>query len=152
MQALETQIEELEKKRDRWLAINLIGFIVWDGFRIMDNYLIEGGVNNTLEFIYFLGWITWIIGLIQMFRLGYSVKKTHLASQVLNDEWVEFIRLKSWRLAFIMIVLIQIVIIGLQIFTVSVSGILSAELTLFVAVVSAIAAFIYYNKVADGRI
>ncbi len=49
MTTVETQIEELEKMRSRWLLINLIGFVLWDGFRIFDSYLIEGRTCNSLS-------------------------------------------------------------------------------------------------------
>jgi len=151
MKTLEIQLEELEKMRAKWLLVNLVGFVFWDGFRIANNYLIEGGISTMLLIVYGLGWLTWVIGLVQLSRLSTKVKKTKLASQVLNDELVEFNRLKAWRVALFAVILTQVVVIVSNFLSVEVSGILSAEITVFVGVVSAITAFLYYDQsVANG--
>lgn len=151
MKSLETQIEELETMRTRWLLVILLGFIFWDGFRIIDGHLVEGGIANSLQIIIWTGWLIWVIGLVQLTRVGLKVKKTKMASQILNDELVELTRLKSWRFALIAVVSTQVVIICAPLFSIEISGILSAELSIFVAVVSALSAFTYYeNELANA--
>jgi hypothetical protein len=145
MTTVETQIEELEKMRTRWLLVNLIGFVLWDGFRIIDSYLIEGGIATPFQIINLFGWLTWTLGLVQLTRLGFKAKKVRQASQILNDELVEIYRLKSWRLALFVVLLTQMVIIALSILSFDVSGILSAEISIFTAVTAALSAFIYYE-------
>ncbi len=147
MKALEKQIEDLEKMRISWLLINLIGFILWDGFRIIDGHLIDGGISNSLQIFLLLGWLIWIIGFVQLIRVGLKVKKTKLASQILNDELVELNRLKSWRLGLIVVVMTQAVVIFLSSISFDISGILSAEISIFIAVIAVISAFIYYEVV-----
>ncbi len=145
MTTVETQIEELEKMRSRWLLINLIGFVLWDGFRIFDSYLIEGGLATHFQIIYLFGWLTWTLGLVQLTRLGFKAKKVRQASQILNDELVELNRLKSWRLALFVVLITQVVIIALSFLSFDVSGILSAEISIFAAVTAALSAFTYYQ-------
>lgn len=149
--SLETQIEELEKMRTRWLCANLTGFILWDGFRIIDGHLTEQGVAAHFQIILWLGWLIWILSFIQLIRLGFKVKKVKQASQILNDELVEFNRFKSWRLALVVTVLTQAVIITLSAFSFNISGVLSAEISIFTAVTVALSAFIYYDTdIANG--
>ncbi|WP_109831463.1 hypothetical protein [Reichenbachiella versicolor] len=151
MKNLESQIEELEKMRTTWLLVFLIGFIFWDGFRIVTNHFPENKMVNYATTISLLGWLTWTLGLIQMFRMGYKVKKVKQAAQILNDELVELNRLKSWRIAFITVVLAQLAIMALSLLSFDISGILSAEISIFIAVTVALSAFIYYNKsIANG--
>lgn len=146
MEAQATEIEALEKMRTRWLLVNLIGFIVWDGFRIIDGYLIEGGLAITFQFILFLGWLTWVLGFVQLTRLGLKAKKTKMALAILNDELVEHSRFKTWRFAFIIVVLTQVVIVVSSLISIEISGMLAAEISIYAAVVSAIAAFIYFER------
>lgn len=151
MKTLESQIEELETMRIRWLLVNLIGFILWDGFRVIDRYLIDGGLSGPMQIFTFLGWLLWVISFIQLIRLGNKVKKTKLASEILNDELVELSRLKSFQIAFGCVVIMQVVIIGISSVSFEISGALSAELSIFTAVVTAISAFIYFDKqMANG--
>lgn len=148
MEALATEIEALEKMRTRWLLVNLMGFIIWDGFRIVDGYLINGGINNSLQVVLILGWLIWTLGFIQLTRLGFKAKKTKMAMEVLNDELVEHSRLKTWRFAFIVVVITQVVIVVLSLISIEISGMLAAEVSIYMAVVSAIAAFIYFERSA----
>lgn len=142
----ETQIAYLEKMRTRWLLIVLIGFVLWDAFRIMDSYIIEGETAFHFKIVYFFGWLTWVLGVIQLTRLGIKANKVRQATQILNDELVKIYRLKSWRLALFVVLLTQVVILSLSMFSLNISGILSAEISIFTAVTAALSAFIYYEK------
>lgn len=150
MNALVTEIETLEKMRTRWLLVNLIGFIIWDGFRMMDSYVISGGISNTYQIILIIGWLIWVLGFVQLTRLGMKAKKTKMALQILNDEMVTATRFKTWRLALIAVVLTQVFIVALSFGSIEISGVLAAELTIFVAVVSAIGSFIFFDRNTDG--
>ncbi|MDW3196531.1 MAG: hypothetical protein R8G66_29415 [Cytophagales bacterium] len=146
MNTLANEIEALERMRTRWLLINLIGFIIWDGFRMLDSYVISGGISNTYQIILIIGWLIWVLGFIQLTRLGMKAKKTKMALQVLNDEMVAATRLKTWRLALIAVVFTQVGIIALSFDYIQISGVFAAELTIFVSVVSAIGSFIYFDR------
>ncbi len=146
MSTLTSELEALEKMRSQWLLINLIGFMIWDGFRILDNYLITGGLSNTFQIVLIVGWLIWTLGFIQLTRLGFRAKKTKVALEVLNDELVEHSRLRSWRFALIAVVLTQVIIMLLSFGSIEISGILAAELSLYVVVVSAIAGFVYFDR------
>jgi len=142
---LENRLEELEQMRSKWLFINLVGFVLWDGLRMIDLYILEE-LNPLGQILLWSGWLIWTVGLVQLTRLGFKVKKTKMATQILNDEWIELSRLKSWRLAFLAVTLTQVAIIVLNLFSFQISGIFAAELSIFVAVVSALLAFLYFNQ------
>ena len=151
METLEKQIDEFEKKRISWLLVNLIGFILWDGFRIIENYLINGKVNPLFQLFIFLGWLIWVLGFVQLVRLSKKVRKIKQAQQILNDELVELNRLKSLRFALIVVALVQVSIIALSVFAVDITGVLAAEVSVFAVVTSVLSAFVYYDKrLANG--
>ncbi len=129
-----------------WLLINLIGFCIWDSLRIAEAYFLDTPMNKLLAATMWFGWLVWTLGLVQLIRLGLKMKKTRLALQVLNDEFIQLNRLKAWRTAFIAVVVTQVVIIILTVSTTEISGILAAELSIFVSVAAATGAFLYYNR------
>lgn len=151
MNDLEEQLENLETSRANWLLINLIGFCIWDSLRIVDSYVLVAPTNPFLAATMWLGWLIWIVGLAQLTRLGLKMKRTRLALEVLNDEFIQLNRLKAWRAGFIGVVFTQIAIIIFTTFTTGISGILAAEISIFVSVTTAIAAFLFYNRsVSNG--
>lgn len=145
MKTLQTQVEALEQKRSKWLVVNLIGFCIWDGARIIDSYILDKQYNTILTGIILLGGLFWMISLIQILRLGYEMKKDKQVLQVLIDELIQLNRFKAWRIALVAVGLAQVFIILLASFVTEVSGILAAEVSIFVLVISALGGFLYYN-------
>lgn len=39
MTETKTLPEQLENQRSKWLILNLLGFVLWDGMRILDHYV-----------------------------------------------------------------------------------------------------------------
>lgn len=145
MEMLQEQLESLEKWRTKWLYINLVGFCIWDGTRIAKNYLLEDSKHGILTIILLIGWLIWISGLFQLIRFSNKVKKTRQAMHILNDELTQFNRLKAWKTAFLIVCTAQILVIVTSSFITEISGIFVAELSIFLAVVSAIGSFLYYD-------
>lgn len=139
------EAENLDKKRSQWIAINLIGFIIWDGMRILGNYFIHGEVHPLLFITEIIGWLIWTISLIWIIRTSKRINKDENLKTVLNDEYVVVSRLKSWRAGFISILITQVVILLIAL-TVTISGQLSAEISIFVGVGSAMLSFIVYHR------
>lgn len=148
MENLQTQVEELEQKRSKWLILNLIGFCVWDGSRIIQNYLMDN--HPALTLITLLGWLIWVVSLVQILRLGKKISADRHVFQILNDELIELTRFKSWRAALVAVTITQGFIILLTSFVTEVSALFAAELTIFVAVLSSIGSFLYYNSQDGG--
>lgn len=145
MKNLQIKIEELEQKRSKWLIIGLIGFCIWDGLRIVDRYILSDHTYPILTGMLLLGWLIWSVGLIKILQIGKKLKHDKHVNQILNDELVELNRLKSWRFSLLMIGLTQVFIV-ITSFVTNISGILAAELSIFVLVISAIGGFLYYNR------
>lgn len=150
MEKLQVQVEVLEQNRSKWLLINLIGFCIWDGLRIVDNYLLGNYTSALLTGVTLLGWLIWIVGLIQIVRIGKEMGRNKQLAQILNDELIELNRFKAWRASLVMIVLTQGVIVITTLFVTEISGILAAELSIFVSVTSAIGGFLYFNKESNA--
>lgn len=127
-----------------------IGFCIWDGLRIIDNYLLENHTFPLLTGIMLLGWLIWLVGLIQIIRIGKEMNGNKLMSQILNDELIEHNRFKAWRASLVMVALTQVFIVMTTLFVTEVSGILAAELSIFVLVTSAIVGFLYFNKESNA--
>lgn len=152
MEKLQEELEGLEKWRTKWLFINLIGFCLWDGMRIAINYFLEASKNPILVAVMGLGWLLWILGLVQLLRFGAKARKTKQALQILNDELVTSNRLKAWRTGFLALSFTQVVIIVVTTLGMEVQGILAAEVSIFVAVTSAIGSFLYFNTEQNGGV
>lgn len=144
MEKLQTQVEVLEQTRAKWLFLNLIGFCIWDGLRIIENYLLER-TNPVITGIMIFGWLIWIISLIQILRLGKEMKKNKQLLQILNDELIELNRFKTWRIALFAVGLTQVFIIILTSFVTEISGLFASELSIFIIVVFCIGGFLYFN-------
>ena len=143
------ELELLEKWRIKWMTINLLGFCIWDGLRIGTSHFWDKP-SLILTIVMWIGWVIWVAGFVQLTRLSLKSKKTKQALEILNDELVEFNRLKAWRAALLMVGLLQVIIILLISFGIEISGLLAADLSIFVAVVSAIGGFLYYNTELNG--
>ena len=150
MEKLHIQVEDFEQKRSKWLLISLIGFCIWDGARIIDTYLLENYNFPILTGILLSGWLIWLVGLIQIVRIGKKIKHNRRLTQILNDELVEINRFKTWRATLVMVALTQVLIITMTVFMPETSGIFAAELSIFVMVTSAISGFLYFNRESNG--
>ena len=80
------------------------------------------------------------------------MKSNHQVFQILNDELIVVNQLKAWRLALVAVILTQVLIIAITLFAIEIPGILVAELSVFVSVVSVIGGFLYYNNLSDARV
>ena len=146
MEKIQQQLENLEKGRSRWIFVNLIGFCVWDGMRILNNYF-----ANPLELpvstgIMILGWGIWILGLIQLFKVSAKAKQTKNAMGILNDELVQINRMKAWRLAFVVLCFSQVMVLLYSLAITNISSALSAEISIYIGVIAAIGGFLYFNN------
>lgn len=150
MDNLQTQVEVLERKRSQWLTFNLIAFTMWDGARIIANYVMHDPAHPILTGFTLFGGIFWIISLLQILRLGKRMKKDMQVLRILNDDLIELNRLRSWRLALVVVALNQCLIIMLSLFGIEISGILAAELSIFVLVIAAIGGFLYYDRESNA--
>jgi len=150
MGKLQIQIEALEHKRSKWLTINMIGFCIWDGLRIVNNYILDNLTYPILTGIELLGGLIWVVGLFQILRIGKELKHDKQIIQIFNDELVELSQLKSWRFSLLMTALTQVLIIITTSFVTEISGIFAAELSIFVLVTSAIGGFLYYNRESNA--
>ncbi len=146
METSQQNIELAEQKRSKWLIINLIGFFIWDGLRIIDSYILINQPKQIITGAILLGATIWIVSLIQLMKFGKSIKNNRQVMQILNDELMELNRLKTWRFALLSLVLTQVVIIGFSLLSNSITGLLAAELSIFVTVLSSIGGFLYFNS------
>ncbi len=146
MEKLQIRVEALEQRRSKWLMITLIGFCIWDGLRIVESYLLGNYTSPILIGIMLLGWLIWVIGLIQILRIGKEMKRNIQLCQILNDELIELTRFKAWRASLVMVGLTQAIIILTTLFVTEISGILAAEISIFVLVTSAIGGFFYFDR------
>lgn len=146
---LQDKVEVLERQRVTWLLINLIGFCVWDGLRIVDRYGFTGPSYPVITGLMLMGWLAWVSGLWQVFRLKREMNRDQRLLHMLNDERVEHNRFRAWRIGLIAVVLTQVAILSASLFAVEISGALAADLTILVAVAVATGGFLY-NDASDA--
>lgn len=149
MEELQAEVEDLEKKRTKWLIINLIGFCIWGGIRIIDNHLLDNHSSPILTGAMLFGWMIWIVGLVQILLLGKRVGKKRVVLQIFNDELIQLKRFKTWRIALVAVVLTQVCLIVASQLT-EISGLFGAELSIYVSVVSAIGSFLFFNSESNA--
>ncbi len=145
MSEIYINIEKLESKRTKYLRLNLIGFVIWAGLRIVDNYILSGS-NPVLLAALAVGCIIWIVSLLQILRLGSKVKKNKEAQAIFNDELIIQHRLKAWKFGFICVILTQVVLILSHLLFSNFSGQMAAEITVFVGITAAVGAFTYFDS------
>ena len=78
------------------------------------------------------------------------MKGNHRVLQILNDDLIVVNRLKAWRLTLVAVVLTQVLVIAITLFAIKIPGVLMAELSVFVSVISAIGGFLYYDNLSDA--
>lgn len=137
--------EKLEQKRNKWLLLNLLGFILWDGVRILQSYLLKTEFSIVLTPLELIGGLLWIISLVQILRLGKSIKENPLLQAILNDELVLLHRMQAWKAGFIVVLGTQIAFLLVHLFY-PFSAALAAELSIFLGVSASITAFIYFQR------
>lgn len=138
------QIEKLESKRTRLIKVNLAGFILWDGMRIVNAYLLTNPAP-VLKFIEILGWALWFVSLFMILSLRRKINSSRQMSAILNDELILSNRLKAWRFAFGSVMVMNGCLIAINLFW-PVSGIFAAESSIFAGVVATIGSFLYYSE------
>ncbi len=146
MKSLEIELEELETKRTRLLITILVGYFIWDSTRILDLFILKETFPSYLSALLGFGWLIFFVGLVKLLRMGSKIKKSKIAQQVLNDEWIESNRLKAFKTGYMAVLGVQLIIIILSTVSVEISGLLSAEISKFVAVISVLISFLLLNK------
>ena len=144
---METQqlAEYIEHKRDHWMKWNLVGFVLWQGLRLVQQYLVPGHYLALLLPLTLLGAGIWGVSLLKLTQL-LQVKKANPALQaILNDELIVAHRWKAAGVGFGILLLMQVLIEVVSYFY-PFSASLSAELSIFVGVVSALGAFLYWHR------
>lgn len=136
--------EKIEQKRSKWLLLNLLGFVLWDGIRILQGYLLTDFriILTPLELV---GGLLWMVSLVQLLRLGKDIKANPLLQAIFNDELVLLHRMQAWKTGFIVVLGTQIAFLLVHLFY-PFSAALAAELSIFLGVSASITAFIYFQR------
>lgn len=141
--------EKLEQERSKWLLLCLLGFILWDSIRILHGYILQTLPDMLMIPLELLGGLLWMISLVQIFRLGKRIHSNPLLQRMLNDELVRSNRMNAWKTGFIVVLGTQAALLVVHMFH-PFSAALGAEISIFLGVVSSIAAFISLNKAHGG--
>lgn len=145
--------EQLEKKRLKYLKINLIGFIIWYPSLIANTHDVAFHVIGTgmLVISNLIGFILWAWSLRKITSLGKMLKSNKLMLEILGDEFFKENQKKSFRMALIAIGVSQIVFILWTTLSGDISGRLVAELGILILVTAHVGSFIFYQgKEDDG--
>lgn len=141
--------ELLEKSRRKMLIGFAAGFGIWRGSYIFKHLISPSHVFHMilpyLLIISFVGWIIWIYYLIKIIKLSGIIRKDHSLNISLNNEYIQYIRLKAFSVSFIILVLIQPVLLFASFF-ISITVSIIIDINISIAVLSFIITFLIFDR------
>jgi hypothetical protein len=137
--------ERLEKLRFFLLKLTTIAFAIWYGMNIIAGIMDDNALGIIANLVGLAGGIFWIITIIRLVRLGKEIQKDHQAWKALNDEFFLHNRDKAYAAGFWALMMSTIFFTALTIY-VDVPALLVSKIILYVGVLSALIATLYYNR------
>lgn len=140
-----TLIEKLDKARYNLVKWLTIGWAIWFGTYILKDIITTKTIIIVLIWIGLIGWTIFTINLINFLKLNRKVKKDNKLQEALGDELNRFNMYKSHLVGYWSVICTIAIFFGFSIFF-DISALFVTEITLYIGVLSALAASLYYNK------
>jgi hypothetical protein len=138
-----SKIEKLDNERYRLLKWLTVGWATWFGANILKD-LINGELIMLEIFIWFVGFVVFIINLQKYIRLASKVKNSRLRN-ALNNEMHQIYKYKSVYVGFNVVLATVILFFILSLFQ-QIPAKSVCEITLYVGVLSSLIAGLIYNR------
>ena len=139
-------IEQFDKARYNMIKWLTIGWAVWVG-----SYILKGMITNHLIVLFFvyaglLGWILFIINLIQYLKLRKEINAdSKLKEALANNEMIQQYAYKSFFIGFCVFVVTIVCFFAVSLFQ-ELSALFVSRTTLYLGVLSALVANLIYNR------
>ena len=139
--------EKLDRSRRRMLAGLLAALIAWLALRIVELLGApgSGAVTSALVGLLIVGGAVWLFHFVLMIGSANAVRGNRSLLEALNDERVRSNRRRAFSFGFVAVLATQLVMLVASIRTDIPVG-LALNLTLAVAIASAIGAFLVYDR------
>lgn len=138
-------IEKLEKTRYNLLKWLTIGWAIWFGTFILKDSVQNQMIIGAASTIGLIGWIIFVINLIQFLKLKRELRWDKKAQEALNDELHQLNMHKSFQIGFWAVLLTTSVFLGISEF-VELKALLVTEIILYFGVISVLISGLIYNR------
>ncbi|MCE7992340.1 MAG: hypothetical protein HEP71_10180 [Roseivirga sp.] len=145
MRVLQEIAESLENKRLIALRLNLFGFAMGGLFRIIDTWFLPVSGNSVLLVLQLVGAGLWLISLIQLLLIRSKINKDEKLKRLFNDELSAQNRLKTWKVGFVAVMVVQVVLILVSLFN-NYNALMAVEITVYVALCAVLGASIVQEE------
>lgn len=145
MQRIQEMAEGLENRRLIGLRLNLFGFALAGLFRIIDVYFMSVSGNSTFLMLQIAGGSLWLASLIQLLLIRVKINRDQNLKRLFNDELNAQNRLKTWKVGFIAVMIVQVVLIIVSLFG-NYNALMAAEISVYVAVCAVLGASIIQEE------
>jgi hypothetical protein len=141
--------ESLDQSRRKMLIGFAIGYVVWRGMYIINRFLPDSSILTDSRIFFVIisltGWLLWTYYLVRLMRFVRIIKKDPSLNDSLNNEYIQYIRLKSIAVAFFILLLVQMILLFIsKIIVMNASVII--DINILTAVLSLIIAFLFFDR------
>lgn len=139
-------IEKMDKSRYNLLRWLTTGWIIWFGGFIVKDWIDNNKIIfSLLIFIGFIGWILFVVSLINYLKFGKKVNSDSRLKEALNNEMHKANAYKSSFLGFVSTILVICIFLIISFFY-NIPAPLVCKIVLFFGISSALIAGLIYNK------
>jgi hypothetical protein len=141
--------ETLNQNRKKMLIGFSIGFGVWWGAKTLVSLFPEMGnlpnLSVSAALIGLAGWGYMAMFQIRIIKMNRKIKQNPALNQALNDELYEYIRLKSFKSAFIVLLIVQLFLLPVNIiYKLSAESVIN--INIFIGIIAPIISFIFFDR------
>jgi hypothetical protein len=138
-------IEQLDRYRYSLIKWITIGFAVWYATNIISDFVNHPLIKIVATLTGLAAWVVWTVMLIKVFRLAKKINKNGFVQNALNDELFQRNRNKGFIVGFWSLLITTSIFLGITSF-VTIPALLVCKVTLYVGVLSALIAIMFYNR------
>jgi hypothetical protein len=140
-----SMIEKFEKLRYNLLKWLTIGWAIWFGTFILKDSVQNHTIIGAASTIGLIGWIIFIINLVQFLKLKRELGWDKKVEEALNDELHQLNTHKSFQIGFGVVIWTTAVFLGFAEFT-EIKALLVTEIILYFGVLAVLISGLIYNR------
>ena len=140
-----SMIEKFEKLRYNLLKWLTVGWAIWFGTFILKDSVQNQTIIGAASTIGLIGWIIFIINLVQFLKLKRELGWDKNVENALNDELHQLNMHKSFQIGFGVVIWTTAIFLGFAEFT-EIKALLVTEITLYFGVLSVLISGLIYNR------
>ena len=140
-----SMIEKFEKLRYNLLKWLTVGWAIWFGTFILKDSVQNQTIIGAASTIGLIGWIIFIINLVQFLKLKRELGWDKNVENALNDELHQLNTHKSFQIGFGVVIWTTAIFLGFAEFT-EIKALLVTEITLYFGVLSVLISGLIYNR------